>query len=88
LEWDEEKRESNLAKHGVDFVDVFGIFDGQIFELIDNRRDYRETRIRCLGEIDGRIYAVVYTLRGDNRRVISARKANGRETRTCRTRHG
>jgi uncharacterized protein len=55
-----------------------------LFELVDNRRDYDETRIRCLGEIDGRVYVVVYTWRGENRRIISARKANARETRTYR----
>jgi len=86
FEWDEEKRESNLTKHRVDFLDIFAIFDGQVIEIVDGRRNYREIRIRCLGEIDGRVYVVVYTWRGDNRRIISARKANGRETRTYRAR--
>ena len=48
--------------------------------------DYGETRIRCLGEIDGRVYVVVYTWRGQNRRIISARKANDREKREYRAR--
>ena len=55
FEWDEGKRESNLAKHRVDFVDTFGLFEGQIVEIVDARREYREARIRCLGEIDGRV---------------------------------
>jgi uncharacterized DUF497 family protein len=87
FEWDEEKRERNLVKHRVDFFDIFRLFDGQIFEIVDNRRDYDETRIRCLGEIDGRVYVVVYTWRGETRRIISARKANARETRTYRARY-
>jgi uncharacterized DUF497 family protein len=88
FEWDEEKRESNLAKHRVDFLDIFRLFDGQILEVVDNRRDYEEIRIRCLGEIDGRVYVIVYTWRDKNRRVSSARKANARETRTYRARYG
>ncbi len=28
FEWDEDKRLANLRKHGVDFVDVPAIFDG------------------------------------------------------------
>lgn len=88
FEWDEAKRETNLAKHQVDFLDIFGIFDGEIIEIVDTRRNYRETPIQSLGEIDGRVYVVVFTWRGDNRRIISARKANGRETRTYRARYG
>jgi uncharacterized DUF497 family protein len=88
FEWDGAKRETNLAKHQVDFLDVFRIFDGEIIEIVDTRGNYRETRIQSLGEIDGRVYVVVFTWRGDNRRIISARKANARETRTYRARYG
>lgn len=81
FEWDEQKRDSNLAKHGVDFRDIPALFDGDVLTIIDEREDYGETRISCLGEIEGRVYAVAYTWRGGNRRIISARKANERETR-------
>jgi uncharacterized protein len=87
FEWDEGKRASNLAKHGVDFRRAVQIFDTPTFERPDRRRDYGELRIRCLGEIDGRIYNVVYTWRGLVRRIISARKANAREQRTYYARH-
>jgi uncharacterized DUF497 family protein len=80
FEWDEGKRAANLAKHGVDFVRASRVFSGEIIERIDDRVDYREIRIGCLGEIEGRVYAVTYTWRGDKRRIISARKANERET--------
>jgi uncharacterized DUF497 family protein len=55
------------------------LFDGGAVEKVDGRQDYGETRINCLGEIEGRIYAVTYTWCGANRRIISARKANARE---------
>ena len=82
FEWDERKRERNLIIHRVDFIDVLSIFDGATLEIVDDRFNYGETRIRCLGEIEGRVYVVVYTWRGVNRRIISARKANARERRT------
>jgi uncharacterized DUF497 family protein len=87
FEWDEEKRESNLAKHGVDFRRAIEVFDGRIVESPDDRHEYGEARTRCLGVIDGRVYSVVYTWREANRRIISARKANAREQRAYYTRY-
>jgi uncharacterized protein (DUF4415 family) len=54
FEWDEEKREGNLVKHGVDFRDVPPMFDEPTLEVVDDRSDYGETRINVLGEIEGR----------------------------------
>jgi uncharacterized DUF497 family protein len=89
FEWDEEKRKANLVKHGVDFRQMPELFAGATVEAVDSRQDYGETRINCLGEvagvggeIGGRVYAVAYTWRGANRRIISARKANAREQKT------
>ncbi len=44
FEWDEDKRATNLAKHGVDFVRASRVFSGEIIERIDDRVDYREIR--------------------------------------------
>ena len=41
--------------------------------------DYGEDRYRLLGTVDGRVYVVVYTVRGSAVRIISARKANPKE---------
>ena len=82
FEWDEEKRQANLVKHAVDFRRITELFDGTTVEIVDGREDYGETRITCLGEIEGRVYVVAYTWRGANRRIISARKANAREQKT------
>lgn len=81
FEWDAAKRDYNFAKHRVDFVDMFPLFDGELLERVDDRFDYGETRVGCLGEVDGRIYFVVYTWRGTNRRLISARRANAERER-------
>ena len=79
FEWDENKRQSNLSKHGIDFVDAAKIFNRPVLERVDNRYDYGETRIVALGEVNGVVLFVVYTWRGEIRRIISARRATKRE---------
>jgi uncharacterized DUF497 family protein len=78
-EWDEQKRQINVKKHGVDFVDVPEIFDGDIVTLPDERFDYGETRFIVIGILKSQVVVVVYTERGDNIRIISARKATKNE---------
>jgi len=78
-EWDEAKRVENLEKHGIDFFAASG-FDWDtsvVFE--DRRRDYGEPRSLAYGFLDGRLYALVFTLRDRRTRLISFRKANRRE---------
>jgi uncharacterized DUF497 family protein len=38
VEWDEQKRHTNLAKHGVDFIAAARVFDGPILEIEDHRQ--------------------------------------------------
>ena len=78
-EWDEQKRQINVKKHGVDFIDVPEIFDGDIVTLPDERFDYGETRFIVIGILKSQVVVVVYTERGDNIRIISARKATKNE---------
>ena len=77
--WDEDKRQANLVKHGVDFghVDRFNWLTAIITE--DGRHDYGEVRLKAEGLIEGRLFAVIYTERGPLKRIISLRKANKRE---------
>ncbi len=39
FEWDEGKRQKNLAKHHIDFLDAQLIFDGPVFEKTQSRHD-------------------------------------------------
>ncbi|MCP4430482.1 MAG: BrnT family toxin [Gammaproteobacteria bacterium] len=81
-EWDEEKRKSNIEKHGIDFVAAKEIFsDAERIETIDDRHDHSEVRIQTIGYAKPGILFVVYTLRDNEntRRFISARKANKKE---------
>src|SRR5205085_10378859 len=75
-EWDEQKRHTDIAKHGVDFVAAARVFDGPILEVEDRRSDHGEMRFLSLGEVAGQVIHVVYTWRGRRRRIISARRAS------------
>ena len=79
FKWDPKKEAHNLRKHRLDFTTASLIWNGPILEKVDARRDYGETRVVAIGEVDGRIMVVVFTWRGTSRRIISARKANPRE---------
>jgi uncharacterized DUF497 family protein len=85
FEWDPVKAASNLRKHGVPFPYATGVFDDpRRLETLDARRRYGEERRVTIGTIDGRVYVVAYTRRRAVIRLISARRANGRETRAYR----
>jgi uncharacterized DUF497 family protein len=58
------------------------------FTREDDRADYGETRFITAGLLDGRMVVMVWTLRGEVRRVISMRKANEREQARYRSRLG
>lgn len=81
FEWDEAKRRSNLAKHGVDFTDAAQVLADARLILEDTRRDYGEQRGLAFGEMNGLLFVVAFTLRDGAFRIISARRANSRERR-------
>ncbi len=78
--WDERKRESNLSKHGLDFVDAPLVFDLPMLRAPDTRYDYGEDRYLGIGWSQGRVVVVVFTQpESDTIRIISLRKALGHE---------
>jgi uncharacterized DUF497 family protein len=82
FEWDDAKCAANIRQRGLDFADAIPVFyddDRKIWE--DLRYDYGEKRYNMLGDYNGRIFAVTFTIRDDVTRIISFRKANKRETR-------
>ena len=76
-EWDEAKRLENLNKREIDFATVQS-FDWDSAQTEESPRS-SEMRYYAKGFIGDRLYAVVYTWRGNNRRIISLRAANSRE---------
>jgi len=72
--WDEDKRLENIDKRGVDFREAALMFENDVVEAIDSRRDYGETRYRALGYVDDQYYLLAYTWRGRSRHIITAWK--------------
>ena len=82
FEWDENKNQQNIRKHGISFEEATEIFYGIVFTTIDERYNYGEIREISIGAIQGLIIiTVVHTERSGNIRIISARKATLKEQR-------
>ena len=64
FECDETKREANLAKHGLDFVDADAFDWLGAIRWLDDRRAYGKMRFAALGKCHGRIHSVNFTMRG------------------------
>lgn len=79
FEWDEDKRISNIAKHGFDFIGIDLVFEGEIVTVLDDRFDYGEERFVTFGMFNGRVVAVAHTETDMMIRIISVRKATTNE---------
>jgi len=80
FEWDRNKAEVNARKHGIQFADAVSVFeDGSAVTIPDNDLDDEERWVTIGRDAFGQLLVVVYTWRGTNIRLISARKANRRE---------
>ena len=80
--WDEAKNAACFEQRGFNFMYATRIFiDPRRILHSDTRRSYGEERYQLLGMIEQRLFVVVYTIRHDAIRIISARKANQREVR-------
>jgi uncharacterized DUF497 family protein len=80
FEWDEQKAASNFAKHRLTFRDAVAVFDDPAHLIIDTTRDTDgEPRSKAVGWFKGKLYTIVFSMRGSRCRIISARRANTRE---------
>lgn len=81
FEWDASKARENLRKHNVSFLEAISIFlDPLSITIPDPQHSYNEHRYVITGVSEqGRILVLVYTERGSQLRVISARKATSAE---------
>ncbi len=82
FEWDADKAQTNLEKHGVRFEVAAMVFcDPDRVTVTDDRFDYGEERLVTFGLIENRLFVVVHVDDGTSQtiRIISARKANTRE---------
>jgi uncharacterized DUF497 family protein len=79
ISYDPAKDATNQLKHGVSLAVAASIDWTSAVTWVDIRMDYHEERMRGLGLIGNRVYAVVYVIRDQSRRVISLCKANHQE---------
>lgn len=79
ITFDQAKRDLTLAARDVDMAEAALIFAGTHLTVTDSRKEYGEPRHITYGTLDGRMVVVIWTDRGDSRRIISLRKANDRE---------
>jgi uncharacterized DUF497 family protein len=79
LEFDQDKRDKTLKERELDFARAAEVFAGIHFTGQDTRVDYAEDRFITVGWLDARLIVLVWTPRGEVRRIISMRKANDRE---------
>lgn len=81
FEWDEHNAEKTWRKHGVSPSECEQLFFNRPLVVADGVRHSREeNRLYALGHTDGaRLLLTVFTVRGNNIRVISARDMNRKE---------
>jgi uncharacterized protein len=82
FEWDEASKAGiNFRKHGVRMPEAIPVFDDPYaITITDDESDPDEQRFVTLGMgAMGRLLVVVYTWRGQNIRIISARPAEVHE---------
>jgi uncharacterized DUF497 family protein len=79
IEFDPAKNARSIAERGLSFTLVTE-FDWTTARTIQSDR-HGEDRHMAMGKIGGRVHVLVYTQRGQNLRVISLRRANGREVK-------
>lgn len=83
FEWDEGNIDKNLTRHGVTHKEAEEVFDNEpkfIFE--DEKHSYKEIRYGLFGQSDkGRKLSIVFTIRNDKLRIITARDMSKRERR-------
>ena len=78
FEFDQAKSQSNLSKHGIDFIDAQMLWtDAGLLEIPAATDD--EARYLVIGLIDGKHWSAVITYRGPNIRLISVRRSRVEE---------
>lgn len=81
IDYDWQKNQQNIEKHGLDFEQVLDLdFDQALFQA-DERFDYGEVRQLVYAPLNNRLHIVCFTVRGEIFRIINFRKANKREVK-------
>lgn len=79
-EWDEAKRQTNLEKHGLDFLDAPLVLEAEEKAVMPTPCE-QEQRFKAIARVGEITLVVVYTERGTVTRIISFRPASRSERR-------
>ncbi|MDT8387469.1 MAG: BrnT family toxin [Thiogranum sp.] len=78
FEFDEQKSQANLKKHGIDFTSARELWsDPDLVEIPAKTVD--EPRFLVIGRIKGKHWSAVTTHRSRNIRIISVRRSRSEE---------
>lgn len=78
FEFDPIKSQSNLIKHGIDFLEAQQLWDDpKLLEVQATSPD--EPRYVLIGQIKGKHWSAVVTYRTPNIRIISVRRSRQKE---------
>lgn len=78
FEFDSDKSQVNLLKHGIDFARAQLLWDDPNLIEVQARSD-DEPRSLVVAQLDGKMWSAVITVRGDSVRIISVRRARPAE---------
>jgi uncharacterized DUF497 family protein len=81
FEWDAAKERTNRKRHGIGFRTATKVFLDPYLVEFDDIGAAGELRYNAIGVVEGRTLFVVYTMRSDVVRIISARGAEPHEKR-------
>ena len=81
IDYDPAKNARNIKELQLPFEQAAEYDFDTALTVVDNRRDYGETRFRSIGRLKGRVHVLVFVELPDGIRVISFRKGNKREVR-------
>ncbi len=84
FEYDPNKSQNNVAKHGIDFEAAKEIWQDPK-RIILPARSETETRWVTVGLIHGKFWTAVYTTRNERTRIISVRRARIQEIKLYET---
>lgn len=86
FEFDPEKSRANEERHGIDFIEAQKLWS-VLKVIIPARSTKGESRYFILGRLEDKVYAAIFTKRGENIRLISCHRADKRLERIYRRHH-
>jgi uncharacterized DUF497 family protein len=80
FEWDENKKRSNKEKHGIDFETATQLWNDN-YRIKIQTLFPGENRSILIARLERKLWAAIFTERGDVIRIISVRRARNKEAK-------